>query len=85
MRHLMQMILEYTKFECGCRGNPLAQDYNSYYTLLINKNWITEVWEHLHTRKATVEVDGLWQPEANREQDTVIMEMLIASGIFTNK
>jgi hypothetical protein len=33
----------------------------------------------------TVQVDGLWQPETNREQDTVIMETLIASGIFTNK
>jgi hypothetical protein len=35
--------------------------------------------------KATVEVEDLWQPEANRDQDTVIMETLIASGRFTNK
>jgi hypothetical protein len=61
------------------------QDYNSYSALLINTNWITKVWEHLHMCKATVEVDGLWQPEANREHDTVIMEMMIASGRFTNK
>jgi hypothetical protein len=27
---LMQMILEYTQLECGCRGNPLAQDNNNY-------------------------------------------------------
>jgi hypothetical protein len=26
---LMQMLLEYTQLECGCRGNPLAQDYNN--------------------------------------------------------
>jgi hypothetical protein len=52
----------------------------NYCALLINTNWITEVWEYLHTCKAAVEVDGLWQPEA-----TVIMETLIASGIFTNK
>jgi hypothetical protein len=82
---LMQMLLEYTQLECGCHGNPLAQDYNSYSALLIHKNWITEVWEHLHTCKATVEVDGMWQPEANRGQDTVIMETLITSGRFTNK
>jgi hypothetical protein len=44
-----------------------------------------EVWENLHTCKATVETDGLWQPKANREQDRVIMETLIASGRFTNK
>jgi hypothetical protein len=69
----MRMLLKYTQLECGCCGNPLAQDYNNYYTLLINTNWTTEVWEYLHTCNATVEVDGLWQPEANREQDTVIM------------
>jgi hypothetical protein len=44
-----------------------------------------EVWKYLHMCKATVEVDDMWQPEANREQDTVIMETLIASGRFTNK
>jgi hypothetical protein len=43
------------------------------------------VWDHLHTCKATVDVDGLWQPEVNREQDTVIIEMLIASGRFMNE
>jgi hypothetical protein len=42
---LMQMLLEYTQLECGCRGNPLVQDYNNYSALLINTNWITEVWE----------------------------------------
>jgi hypothetical protein len=35
---LMQILLEYTQLECGCRGNPLAQDYNNYSTLLINTN-----------------------------------------------
>jgi hypothetical protein len=25
---LMQMLLEYTQLECGCRGNPLAKDYS---------------------------------------------------------
>jgi hypothetical protein len=69
---LVQMLLEYTLLECGCHGNPLAQDYNKYSALLINTNWIMEVWEHLYTCKATVEVEGLLQPEANRQQDTVI-------------
>jgi hypothetical protein len=35
---LMQMLMEYTQLECGCRGNPLAQDYNNYSALLINTN-----------------------------------------------
>jgi hypothetical protein len=71
---LMQMLLEYTQRECGCRGNTLAQDYNNYSALLINTNWITEVWEHLQMCKAKVEIDGLWQPTKNRVQDIVIME-----------
>jgi hypothetical protein len=49
---LVKMLLEYTQLECGCRGNPLAQDYNNYSALLINTNWIMEVWEHLQTCNA---------------------------------
>jgi hypothetical protein len=45
---LVQMLLEYTQLECGCRINPLAQEYDKYSALLININWTTEVWEHLH-------------------------------------
>jgi hypothetical protein len=85
MGRFLQMLLEYTQLECGCRVNPLAHDYNNYSALLINKNWITEVWEHLNTYKATVEVNGLWQPEANIEHDAVIMETIVASGRFRNK
>jgi hypothetical protein len=81
----MQMLLEYTQLECGCRGNPLAQDYNKYSSLLINTNYITEVWEHLQTCKAKVEIDGVWQPTENRVHDIVIMKTLIASCRFTNK
>jgi hypothetical protein len=59
---IMKMLLGYTQLECGCRGNPLAQDYNNYSYLLINTNWITEVWEHLQTCKPKVEIGDLWQP-----------------------
>jgi hypothetical protein len=82
---LMKMLLGYTQLECGCRGNPLAQNYNNYSALLINTNWITEVWEHLKTCKAKVEIVGLWQTPENRVQDIVIMESLIAPGKFINK
>jgi hypothetical protein len=82
---LMQMLLEYTQLECGCRGNPLTQEYNNYSALLINMNWIAEVWEHLQTCKKKVEIDGLWQPTKSRVHDIAIMESLIASGGFTNK
>jgi hypothetical protein len=33
----MQMLLEYTQLECGCRGNPLQQYYKNYEGLLLNK------------------------------------------------
>jgi hypothetical protein len=46
---LIQMVLEYTQLECGCHGNPLVHYYNNYSALLINTNWITEVWEHINT------------------------------------
>jgi hypothetical protein len=82
---LMQMLLEYTQLECGCRGNPLQQDYKNYEGLLLNKNWITEVWGHLSTCKATVEINGLWELKENRKSDLAIMERLIASRRFTGK
>jgi hypothetical protein len=70
---LMQMLLEYTQLECGCCGNPLAQEYNNYSAPLINTNWITKVWENLQTCEAKVEIDGLWQPTENRVHDITIM------------
>jgi hypothetical protein len=82
---LMQMLLKYTQLECGCRGNPFVQDCSNYSALLINTNWITEVWEHLQTCKANTEIECLWQPTENRVHDIVIMESLLASGRFTNK
>jgi hypothetical protein len=35
---IMQMLLESTQLECGCRGKPLKQDYKHYEYLLLNKN-----------------------------------------------
>jgi hypothetical protein len=35
--------------------------------------------------KATVYIDGVWQPEANREKYMVILETLLVSERFTNK
>jgi hypothetical protein len=81
----MQMLLEYTLLECGCRGNPLQHDYKNYEGLLLNKKWITEVWVHLSTCKAKVEINGLWEPQENRKSDLTIMERLISSGRFTGK
>jgi hypothetical protein len=82
---LMQMLLEYTQLEYGCRGSPLQQDYKKYECLLLNKNWITEVWGHLSTCKAILEINGLWEPKENRKSDLAIMERLVVSGSFSGK
>jgi hypothetical protein len=82
---LMQMLLEYTQLECGCRGNPLQQGYKNYEGLLLKKNWITEVWGHLSTCKAAVEINGLREPKENRNSDLAIMERLVASRRFSGK
>jgi hypothetical protein len=79
------MLLEYTQLECGCRGNPLQQDYKNYKCLLLIKNWITEVCGHLSTCKATVEISGLWEPKENRKSDLTKMERLVAAGRFSGK
>jgi hypothetical protein len=81
----MQMLLQYTQLECGCRGNPLLQDYRKYECLPLNKNWITELWGHLSTCKATVEINGLWEPKENRKSYLAIMERLVASGRLSGK
>jgi hypothetical protein len=82
---IVQMLLEYTQLECGCRGNPLQQDYKNYECLLLNKNRITEVWGHLSACKATVEINGLWEPKENRKSYLAIMERLVAAGRFSGK
>jgi hypothetical protein len=40
---------------------------------------------HLSTCKATVEINGLWEPKDNRKSDLAIMERFIASGRFSGK
>jgi hypothetical protein len=43
---LIRMIIEYTQLECGTMENILEQDYNKFSKYIINKNWITEIWQH---------------------------------------
>jgi hypothetical protein len=53
---LMRMIIEYTQLECGTVENIPEQDYDRFSNCIINKNWITENWQHLHSCKATFAV-----------------------------
>jgi hypothetical protein len=53
---LTRMLIEYTQLKCGTMDNILEQDYDDFSKYIINKNWITEIWQHLHSCKATVAV-----------------------------
>jgi hypothetical protein len=46
---LMRSILDYTQLEYGCSGNVLEEDYERYSRVLLTENWITGIWEHLHS------------------------------------
>jgi hypothetical protein len=81
---LMRMLIEYTQLECGTMENILEQDYNRFSNCIINKNWITNVWQHLHSCKATVVVQQKWKPRV-RVNDTAIMDCLTASNQFTRR
>jgi hypothetical protein len=46
---LMRSMLDYTQLEYGCSGNVLEEDYERYSRFLFTENWITGIWEHLHS------------------------------------
>jgi hypothetical protein len=80
---LMRILIEYTQLECDTMENILEQDYNRFSNCIINKNWITEIWQHLHSCKATVAVQQKWKRRLGRDNDTAIMDCLTASNQFT--
>jgi hypothetical protein len=79
----MIMLIEYTQLECGTMENILEQDYDKFSKCIINKNWITEIWQHLHSCKTTVAVQQKWKPRSGRINDTTIMDCLTASNQFS--
>jgi hypothetical protein len=80
---LMRMLIEYTQLEYGTMENILEQDYERFSNFIINKNWITEIWQHLHSCKATVAVQQKWKLRLGRINDTAIMDYLTASNQFS--
>jgi hypothetical protein len=80
---LMRILIEYTQLECGTMENILEQDYNIFSNCIINKNWITEIWQHLHSYKATDAVQQKWKLRLGRVNDTAIMDCLTASNQFS--
>jgi hypothetical protein len=80
---LMRSMLDYTQLECGCSGNVLEEDYERYARVLMTENWITGIWEHLHSCKSTLKITAEWKPLPNRKNDIVMMEALTETEEFT--
>jgi hypothetical protein len=67
---LVRIIIEYTQLECSTMENILEQDYDRFSNCIINKIWITEIWQHLHSCNAKVAVQQKWKPRLGRFHDT---------------
>jgi hypothetical protein len=80
---LMRLMLDYTQLECGCSGNVLKEDYKRYSRVLLTGNWITVIWEHLHSCKSTLKINAECKPLPNRKNDVVMMEALTETEEFT--
>jgi hypothetical protein len=78
----IHMIMEFTQMECGCTDNVLEQSYKQYTGSIINKKWITVIWAHLERCEATVKLTGFWKLTHIRVNDSMIMEIPTASGLF---
>jgi hypothetical protein len=42
----------------------------------MTENWITGIWEHLHSCKSTLKITVKWKPLPNRKNDVAVMEAL---------
>jgi hypothetical protein len=80
---LVRMLIEYTQLECGTIENILKQYYDRFSNCIIKKKWIIEIWQHLHSCKATVAVQQKWKPRVGRINDTVIVDCITASNQFS--
>jgi hypothetical protein len=82
---LMRLMLGYTQLECGCTENVLEQDFGRYSRVLMTENWITGIWEHLHSCKSTLNINVIWKPLPNLENDVAVMEALTETDEFSSK
>jgi hypothetical protein len=82
---LMRSMLDYTQLECGCTGNVLEQDYGRYSSVIMTENWITAIWEHLHSCNSTLKITVKWKPQTNHQNDVTVMEALTETGDFSAK
>jgi hypothetical protein len=79
----MRSMLDYTQLECGCSVNVLEEDYERYSWVRLTENWITGIWEHLHSCKSTLKITAEWTPLPNRKNEVAMMESLTETEEFT--
>jgi hypothetical protein len=84
-RKLMRSMLDYTQLEFGCTGNVLEQEYGRYSRVLMTENWITGIWEHLHSCNSTLKIAAKWKPLPNCQNDVTVMETLTDAEEFSAK
>jgi hypothetical protein len=51
----------------------------------MTENWITGIWEHLHSCKSTLKITAEWKPLPNRKNDVAMMGALTETEEFTAK
>jgi hypothetical protein len=51
----------------------------------MTENWITVIWEHLHSCKSTLKITAEWKPLPNRKNDVAMMGALTDTEAFTEK
>jgi hypothetical protein len=82
---LMRSMMDYTQLEYGCTVNVLEQDYERYSRVLMTENWITGIWEHLHSCNSTLKITAKWKPLSNRQNEVAMMEVLTETEDFFAK
>jgi hypothetical protein len=81
---IIRQQLYYTQLEIGCPYQVLVQD-KQYSQAILCPNWSTEIWESLHTCKASVAINSDWIQQPARIGDITIMEELTISALVKKR
>jgi hypothetical protein len=80
-----QMLLEYTRLECG-NATPISEAELSWYKqTILTKNWIMEFWRYLSLCKSMVNISGLWTPTKGRERATALVDEFTSQGMMDKR
>jgi hypothetical protein len=51
----------------------------------MTENWITGIWEHLHSCKSTLKITVKWKPLPNLKNDVAVMKSFTDTDEFSAK